>query len=546
MKKILKGFLMLFACIITFILLDCSALAAVKINKMEKTIYVGDTYKLKVSGTKKSVKWTSSKKSIATVDKNGKVTAKKAGTTTITGKIGSKKYKCTITVKKPSLNEAKLTLTKGSKSTLKLLGTKAVSWKSSKSSVVSVDKKGKIKAKKVGSATVSVKAKNGKTYKCKVIVTEVENTEDDTDSTDTEPTTPTKPIVPVVHTHNYIVFSTKDATCEEDGYKIYRCAECGDTYTETIEKLGHNYVVDQIIAPNCTEQGYAVYKCTWDGSTYKDNYTDALGHNYILSETKEPTCTEEGYRLYKCSRCGDSYRETIKKRGHNYVSEVIAPTCEEQGYTLYTCTRCGDSYKDNYTKALGHDWNTGVVAVEATDTSLGYKIYTCKRCGEKVKMPYALPQQIDIGNGQTKTVYGYWNVEMADEIFTMLNEYRVQNGLNALETYEVLDDYAKTRALELTYLYSHTRPNMSGITFVPGGENVSATKESALAYINSWKSSTNHNANMLKASYYYGAVGVFDVLEYRNSDNTVKSSEFSNETQEYGGPRYAVQNFDYY
>lgn len=69
------------------------------INVTQKTLRAGQTFTLKLTGTtiKSAV---SSKKSVAEVGKNGVVTAKKAGKTTITLKGRDKKsYKCTITVK---------------------------------------------------------------------------------------------------------------------------------------------------------------------------------------------------------------------------------------------------------------------------------------------------------------------------------------------------------------------------------------------------------------------------------------------------------------
>ena len=73
--------------------------ASIKLNKKSITITKGKTYTLKVKGTKKKAKWSSSKKSVATVSKKGKVTGKKRGSATITAKIGKKKYKCKVTVK---------------------------------------------------------------------------------------------------------------------------------------------------------------------------------------------------------------------------------------------------------------------------------------------------------------------------------------------------------------------------------------------------------------------------------------------------------------
>ncbi|MDE6852973.1 MAG: Ig-like domain-containing protein [Lachnospiraceae bacterium] len=48
----------------------------------------------------KQIKWSSSKKSVVTVNKSGKIIAKKKGTAKITAKYKKKKYKCSIVVKK--------------------------------------------------------------------------------------------------------------------------------------------------------------------------------------------------------------------------------------------------------------------------------------------------------------------------------------------------------------------------------------------------------------------------------------------------------------
>lgn len=51
--------------------------AKVKLNKSAVTIYRGASTSLKVSGSKKKVKWSSSKKSVASVSASGKVTGKR-------------------------------------------------------------------------------------------------------------------------------------------------------------------------------------------------------------------------------------------------------------------------------------------------------------------------------------------------------------------------------------------------------------------------------------------------------------------------------------
>lgn len=71
----------------------------VKLNKTKLTLTEGKSYTLKLKNNKKKVKWTSTKKNVATVTAKGKVKAKKAGKTTITAKVSGKKYKCRVTVK---------------------------------------------------------------------------------------------------------------------------------------------------------------------------------------------------------------------------------------------------------------------------------------------------------------------------------------------------------------------------------------------------------------------------------------------------------------
>ncbi len=79
-----------------------SKAAKMKLNKSSVTVAVGKKVSLKVKGTTKKVSWTTSKKAIASVSKKGVVTGKKAGKATITAKVGAKKFRCKVTVKKSS------------------------------------------------------------------------------------------------------------------------------------------------------------------------------------------------------------------------------------------------------------------------------------------------------------------------------------------------------------------------------------------------------------------------------------------------------------
>ena len=104
MKRILTVVLTL-ALLITMMpsnLTGVNAKTTTRLSSKKIVLQVGKTKKLKVKNKPAGVKvvWKSSKKKVATVSKKGKVKAKKPGKTTITAKVGKKKYKCKVIVKR--------------------------------------------------------------------------------------------------------------------------------------------------------------------------------------------------------------------------------------------------------------------------------------------------------------------------------------------------------------------------------------------------------------------------------------------------------------
>ena len=144
------------------------AKAAVKLNKKNVTLVVGESTKLKLKGTKKRAKWKSSNKNVVTVSSKGKVKAKEKGNASITAKVGKKKYTCKITVKDKaielqsiSLNITSLHMKSGEQNSLSVTYTpinttddKTVQWSTSDSSIVSVDSNGNLSALREGNATI--------------------------------------------------------------------------------------------------------------------------------------------------------------------------------------------------------------------------------------------------------------------------------------------------------------------------------------------------------------------------------------------------------
>ena len=144
--------------------------ASVRLNKTKIVLVVGQTYNLKVSGTKKTPQWSSSNKKIVSVTKKGVVKGLKKGTATITAKIGKKKYKCKVTVEAPKLSSTKKTVTAGTSFALKLNGTKrTVKWYTSNKKIATVSSKGVVKTLRAGSVKITAKL-GGKSYVCRLTV----------------------------------------------------------------------------------------------------------------------------------------------------------------------------------------------------------------------------------------------------------------------------------------------------------------------------------------------------------------------------------------
>lgn len=119
------------------------------------------------------VRFKSGKKSIATVDENGLITAKKPGKTTITVTADQTSVSCSVTVKKPTVklnrNSVSLYRTKKVRLTVKTSSKSEPAWKSNKKGVATVDENGLVTAVKNGTAIITVTV-DGVSKSCEVTV----------------------------------------------------------------------------------------------------------------------------------------------------------------------------------------------------------------------------------------------------------------------------------------------------------------------------------------------------------------------------------------
>lgn len=130
-----------------------------------------------------------------------------------------------------------------------------------------------------------------------------------------------------------------------------------------------------------------------------------------------------------------------------------------------------------------------------------------------------------------------------DKIFTLLNELRLEKGLNTLQRNDMLKKAADLRAVETETLFSHTRPNGTDAftvfkeedidyAYQVVGENLGmATNyleetEMAELLFNGWVESEGHYENMVRPEYEEIGIGVH------------YDGEFLYATQIFGTPMY--------
>lgn len=163
---------------------------SVSLSQPTAEMIIGETAQLHATvlpsnATEKTVQWTSSKQSVATVTSSGLVTAIAEGVSTITTSAGGKSASCLISVSTGivvvssiTLNKTSLELVEGESETLAATvnphdaSDKTVTWDSTNASVASVDN-GKINAIKEGTTTITAKA-GDKTAECRVSVAKKE------------------------------------------------------------------------------------------------------------------------------------------------------------------------------------------------------------------------------------------------------------------------------------------------------------------------------------------------------------------------------------
>ena len=264
------------------------------------------------------VQWSSNKKKIASVNEFGEVTGLKKGKAVITAKIGKKKYKATVTVKKRQIkiNPAKTTIEKNQHIFLQLLNKKdedqAVRT-TSNDKVVIVAQSGEIAGVKPGTATITAqvgkqKAKAEITVKAKPLslsetkiemdeesdealsINNYENQKVEWSSSDKSIATVENGIIHAKKEGTVTITATidkKDYTCKVTVHKLIKVI---DQKEMTVIKGGQGQLTITNVDPE---------KIKWDTSDY-GIATVANGTVYGLKTGKATITGKVGKKTYTC------------------------------------------------------------------------------------------------------------------------------------------------------------------------------------------------------------------------------------------------------
>ena len=264
------------------------SVASITLSQSSATITEGETLTLTATvtpndATDKSITWSSSNTSVASVDADGKVTAKAEGTTIITATandVSGAQASCVVTVEKKIVSVASITLSQSSATitegeTLTLTATvtpndatdKSIIWSSSNTNVAIVDADGKVTAKAEGTATITATANDGSGVKasCEVtvekkviLVNQITLSQSSATITEGETITLTATVTPNDATDKSITWSSSNtsvASVDADG-KVTAKAEGTATITATANdgsgaQASCELTVNEIILGKC-------------------------------------------------------------------------------------------------------------------------------------------------------------------------------------------------------------------------------------------------------------------------------------------------------
>lgn len=428
------------------------------VKASNKNVYVGSSAKLNVKATKGAkLSYKTSNKKIATINNKGTIKGRKAGTAKITITAKKSKYKTvkkTITVKVVKQNQ-KITASNVSVYYKKgrYLGAKAktgLTYKSSNRAVVSVNSKGYIVGKKVGTAKIYITAKASGTYK-KATKTVVVKVIKQTSTPAVKPTTTPKPTAKPTATPKPTAVPKPTAT---------PMPTATPTATPTPVPVVEPMDVQKAEIDNiCSRQYYNPWMYTNNemckASSFKFTTDESLSGkgNYCYVESSNTS-------LIRVSTDGVTlYSSAVQPISESNIGKTVTVTMKMGSYTK-TCTVEICETQTDWSKVSEEDIATSII---------------------------------------DKTDY-------ADEVVRLINEYRVSKGLNALEYEERL--CLRTAAISAGGSILHAcKPDCKsvadalashGTCQIGWGTTGGGASNTPQKVVQAWINSPLHNSNILE------------------------------------------------
>lgn len=350
------------------------SVTGISLNNTNLELKVGDTYNLSCevapsNATNKNVEWSSSNSDIVSIE-NGKITAKSKGEAVVTVKSCDTGITATCNIKvlnkvtSISLSNTEVNLSKGDTYDLTYTilpddaANKDVEWSSSNTDIVSVEN-GKITAKNVGNAIVTLKAtETGITSYCNVIVTsKVENI-----SLEKEEYTIIKDkyltIIPIIKPDDatnkeYSITSEDENIVKIEDGKI-KGVDIGETNVTFNTKDGEKSVTAKIKVINISDSDFLIF----DDSLRVDDKTN------MISKIEPDTKTSDLFSKINYNK--DNYDVVIK----NLNGEEIADTTlVGTGTTINLVTKDTKDIIQTYTVVIYGD-----VSGDGKITSMDYTL----------------------------------------------------------------------------------------------------------------------------------------------------------------------------
>ena len=231
----------------------------------------------------------------------------------------------------------------------------------------------------------------------------------------------------------------------------------------------------------------------------------------------EPACADDGFTVDHCSCGASNVYNNVPALGHTFGewTTILESTTTANGQRSRICSVCNYQEFEPIEKLAAcetHDWV--VTEKETVDAyplkHYGYVTTACSVCGEKkgTEARYFTPDSIDYATE-------------VSTIISLVNAMRASEGLSQLTTSGEWNDWAATRAQEISVYYAHSRPNgaswgrNNGIDMALG-ENIAKNANSGADFYYNFLNSPQH-CGLMKEPDATGIAVALYVNEYGDS-----------------------------